>query len=51
MKGIVLALKRIENEGRRSSNMEEKKYIILDPIFADEKIRDLIQDARTLKGM
>jgi HTH-type transcriptional regulator, sugar sensing transcriptional regulator len=47
MKGIVLALKRIENDGRRSSNMEEKKYIILDPIFAEEKIRDLIQDARS----
>ncbi|MGB0005215.1 MAG: helix-turn-helix domain-containing protein [Nitrososphaeraceae archaeon] len=47
MKGIVLALKKIENDGRRSSNMEEKKYIILDPIFAEEKIRDLIQDARS----
>lgn len=47
MKGIVLALKKIENDGRRSSNMEEKKYVILDPIFAEEKIRDLIQDARS----
>lgn len=46
MKGIVLALKKIENDGRRLSNMEEKKYIILDPIFADKKIQDLIQASR-----
>lgn len=46
MKGIVLALKKIENDGRRSLNMEEKKYIILDPIFADEKIQDLILASR-----
>ncbi|MDP9197457.1 MAG: hypothetical protein M3O24_02710 [Thermoproteota archaeon] len=46
MKKIIGALKKIENGGRRPFNMEEKKYIILDPVFADEKIKDLIQMSR-----
>src|SRR6266498_769611 len=46
MKKIVQVLKKIEG-GKRISGIEEKKYTVLDPMFVDQKVYELIQYSKS----
>jgi sugar-specific transcriptional regulator TrmB len=46
MKKIVQVLKKIEG-GKRICGIEEKKYIVLDPMFVEQKVYELIQYSKS----